>query len=140
MRRGSSEPHLNWHLATNVKSPADSVLQLSAGDASSGSDGIDILDEQPGGNSVQQQISSWRLANQGHRTRPSMSSFGSVTRESATRLPDSSFDLEDDNLLESLSSREGPRSAAAPSSQSKKTGRLKNLVLTGGSRFSPTPR
>lgn len=140
MSRGSSEQHLNWHLATNARSPAYSVLQLSAGDASSGSDGMDILDEQSGGNSIQQQISSWRLANQGHRTRPSMSSFGSITRESAARMADSSFDLEDETIIERVSSREGPRSAVPHSGQSKKTGRLKNLVLAGGSRFSPTPR
>jgi hypothetical protein len=142
MRRGSNEQHLNWHLANSVKSPADSVLQLSGGDASSGSDGLDILDEQSMGNSIQQQIASWRLANQSHRARPSMSSLGSFTRDSrdgTNRMVDSAFDLEDDNITESLA-RDAPRSVTPLSAQSKKTGRLKNLVLAGGSRFSPTPR
>ncbi|KAJ9105333.1 hypothetical protein QFC21_001701 [Naganishia friedmannii] len=139
MRRGSNEQHLNWHLANAAKSPADNFLQLSGGDASSGSDGLDILDEQSIGNSIQQQISSWRLANQSHRGRPSMSSLGSFTRDGTSRMVDSAFDLEDDNITESLS-RDAPRSVTPLSAQSKKTGRLKNLVLAGGSRFSPTPR
>ncbi|KAJ9120857.1 hypothetical protein QFC22_002791 [Naganishia vaughanmartiniae] len=139
MRRGSNEQHLNWHLANIMKSPADNVLQLSGGDASSGSDGLDILDEQSMGNSIQQQISSWRLANQSHRARPSMSSLGSFTRDGTSRVVDSAFDLEDDSITESLS-RDAPRSVTPLSAQSKKTGRLKNLVLASGSRFSPTPR
>lgn len=96
------------------------------------------MDEHSPGNSIQQQISSWRLANQGHRTRPSMSSFGSITRESVSRMPDSAFDLEDDVLLDN--SRDGPRIVAPIAGLTKKTGRLKNLVLAGGSRFSPIPR
>ncbi|KAJ9095740.1 hypothetical protein QFC19_007453 [Naganishia cerealis] len=139
MRRGSNEQHLNWHLANSVKSPAESALQLFGGEASSGSDGLDIFDEQSISNSIQQQISSWRLANQTHRARPSMSSLGSLTRDSTNRMIDSAFDLEDDSITESLS-RDAPRSVTPISAQSKKTGRLKNLVLASGSRFSPTPR
>ncbi|GHJ84411.1 hypothetical protein NliqN6_0813 [Naganishia liquefaciens] len=138
MRRGSSEPQLNWHLATNIRSPAHSARQLSGGEGSPGFDGLDIMDEQSPVNSIQQQISSWRLANQGHRTRPSMSSFGSITRESAGRITDSAFDLEDDVLVDNA--RDGPRTVAPMSAGSKKTGRLKNLVLASGSRFSPIPR
>ena len=67
-----------------------------------------------------------------------MSSFGSITRESVGRIPDSAFDLEDDILVDN--SRDGLRIAAPLSAGSKKTGRLKNLVLAGGSRFSPIPR
>lgn len=138
MRRGSSEPQLNWHLAANVRSPTDSVQQLSAGEGSPAFAELDIMDEQSPSNSIQQQISSWRMANQGHRTRPSMSSFGSITRESASRMNDSAFDLEDDAPVDN--NRDGPRANTPISNLSKKTGRLKNLVLAGGSRFSPTPR
>ena len=138
MRRGSSEPQLNWHLSTNARSPAHSARQLSGGEGSPAFEGLDIMEEQSPVNSIQQQISSWRLANQSHRTRPSMSSFGSITRESAGRIPDSAFDLEDDVLVDN--SRDGLRTVAPMSAGSKKTGRLKNLVLAGGSRFSPIPR